>query len=755
MNRFNLPESNGHNSPSQPLMRKPKPESQALAKPGSKSAGALLPMFGNLTPRDYFLMIRERWYWGLLAGLLAAAGIIYLEGSKPEMYRTEAALLFEPRPDRVLNIEQVVDTDGAGQLNNHIEQLRSASFFNFVESSLTEEERGRIIEPYRETANGRTPSLGAIIRPNLTVQIRRNTSVVTVGASHRDPQAAALIADRFARNYIEFNLDRSQTGTQSAIVFLQDQAADLRREVEEAERDLQRYRADHNVASLQDNQNVIQQRVNSMGGAVISAQVDRLNVETRLNKVDEFRENGRDLTEIGYIQQYGSIPALLRELDDLQKEQDQLNERYLENHPRMQRNAQRIESVKRVIDSNIESAISELRSQYEVAQARERDLNRELEEAEQASLELDSIAVNYRIIERQAETARRSYDRVLDRLNETTIASQLDNTNIRVLDTAWTPGTPSEPNMTKAIIQGGLVMSVLFFGLPIGIGLIDSRLKASWDVEEELGVTLLGEVPKLKGVKTKDRPTLVLEGKQEEECESFRGLFSSLELHSYINYPKTILITSTVPREGKSVISNNLAATIASHGKRVLIVDADFRRPSLHDYNTPINQSKSKGKPSRDAKGYLPWIDSGEDVPEDPRQCAQLGIRELGENLDLLPAGRADKRPTVHFQKDRFTNLFKAFKHHYDVVIVDSPPVGVFPDALMLSRLCEETIYVCRFNKVPKGRIQACLDRLSQSETTLAGVVLNGLPHSRASTYSYYGYGYGENRKYAKEYAAA
>lgn len=700
------------------------------------------------TPQEYLNMFRERWPFGLIAALVVGGGLLYWESQKPEVYQTEATLLFEPRTDRVVAIENVVDTSlQAGQLNVHREWLLSRSFYDYVASFFSEEEIERIQRPYRDEADPKAqpPGVAAIIRPNLKAYIRRNTTIIGISVRHKDPETAAFIADRYARRYIDFNLDRSMTGTQSAIVFLQNQAEDLRERVESAERQVQDYRGKHNIASLDENQSIVLQRVSRLGGEIVAAEMDRISLNSQIAEVERTLENGDDLTRIGYIKQYGNLAQFLEERDDLKSARDRLELEYLRKHPKMVDNQQAQESVDARIQQNIDRAIRDLRTSHAAAVEHEKRLEEKLLQAEKESLALDGLNVNYRFLERNAETARNSFTQIVTRLNDTNIASQLENINIRVFDSAWTPGAPTEPNMTRMALQSGMAAFLLLVGLPIGIGLIDTRLKTSWEVEELGGRKAIGEIPRVRRVKAKLRPHIVADGKQEAACQGFLGIYSEVQIENMANQQRSFLITSALPREGKSFISNNLATTFAQHGKRTLLIDCDFRRPSIHGFYGLSNK-----------EGFLKALESPETIELDPSENPLLGLHCPTENLHILASGGHDRRPSRFFDQEVFRGLLQHVRSYYDIVIIDTPPIGIFPDALLLSRFVDETFFVCRFNRASKNKLKSHIERISELEAPFGGIIVNGIPAGRRSAmYDYHGFGSYGNREYNKYYATA
>jgi capsular exopolysaccharide synthesis family protein len=630
-------------------------------------------------------------------------------------------------------------------LNTHIQQINSRTFFEYVAATFTQAEIDQILAPYLDSQKSQLegPAIDLIILENLSVVERRNTLIMEVIIKHRDPEAAALIANRYARRYIDFVLEQSTTGTNSAIIFLQTEEERLSRKVQESDKRLLDYRLQYNLVSLQDDQNVVVSKLNSLAGALTGAGVARLQMETTLSQIKNAQKEGKPLTEINSIATYGTIPEYLKQLDTLQSNKETLEQKYLERHPKIIAIDQSIASTQKLLSQNIAAAVTEIQSSYDKAVQLEESMEIAVSLAEGQSLELDQVNVRYQTLEDKARNDRALYNKILNSLNEATISQQLENVKVNILDHALVPVLPVEPDMIKSLLMASAFGCFLFIGLPLGLGHLDFRLKASWEIEQFLNQTLLGEVPDLQHVKKENRPHLINQEKEHAACEAFRGLFGQIQLNSHFDYPKVLMLTSTIPGEGKSLISSNLAATFAAHGKRTILLDCDFRRPTLHNYyNKP------------DDHGMIKWINSGSELGDNVEENKFLGILEIAKNFSFLRAGGNSQSPTEFFDLPAFHDLFKKLRDSYDIVLVDTPPIGVFPDALLLSRMCEELIYVCRFNKANRSQIKRFLEKLTQSEVDVAGVILNGLPGGRSSSYyDYYGYGYSDNKSYRAYYS--
>jgi|GEM_PF-251827 len=693
------------------------------------------------SPREYLLMLRERWFYGILPAAAIAFLIIFVEYRKPELFETAASLHFETKAKDPLPGMNVVDSRISDvELNNHLEWIKSQQFFRYFESFLTEDQQRRYQAAYinPQKPNQRPPSIEHIVRSRLSVRVRADTTIVQISVKHRDPEIAAEIANLMATRYINFNLDKDQTDTNSAIIFLNNQVSQLQRDVELSKNNLAAYRSKYNLATLGDEQNLIKSRVQSLNGQIIKAELDHFSLKSQVEEVQRYIEGGKDLIDLPVIRNYGQIPKLRVELSDLLKAKAVLEQKYLERHPMVVKNMETQASVKEFLQEEVDEAVKVLQTNYRLAAERENELKDQLKDAEEKLMELDRISVTYELMENEADTLEKKYRVVQDRLTEANISSKLENTNISVFDPAWVPFTPVEPNMRKAIFQGSFLAVLMLFGTPILFGVFDLKLKTSWDIENTLGSELLGEIPKITKIKKNLRFHAVAKGDHQPTSEAFRGIYSQTLINSAKSFPKVIMVSSTLPNEGKSLVSNNLAHTFAAHGKRTLLMDADFRRPSI-----------GKEYPNFSHKGTLDWIKDKNWTVDDIKQFCS----EETPYLSILKTGGAIKQPTSMFETSRFIKLMGILREQYDVIIIDTPPVGIFPDGMMLAGFADEMIYVCRFNKISKLRLRSMMERVLNLDCDLLGCVLNGVPSGSTSKYyGYYGYGSQSEKEYARYY---
>lgn len=689
------------------------------------------------TLRDYYIILRERLWIALPLALVIAIGMAYYQSRAIPLYRSSATLQIE-KPEKVVTSQEVVDTgiNSDIELNTYLQVIASAKMRNRVQESLTPQERAILQRPYlKDLPPGATPPTGVDLG-TLSVQSVRSTFLVNISVSHRDPEAAALLANRFIEQFIDSLLENVSGGHDYAVKYLRDRAGQLQEEARIAEQRLQDYMRAQNLVSLDNSTNITQARLTAVNTALQDARLNRLAVEEQFNLVERYRADKRNLIEITSIANYGSVPDLSKQLEALRRDQSLLAERYLERHPKMINIVNAIAVAEDQLNTAVQLAIADLKTNLERALASEKTLEQEYAAQEKEQLRLRDLSIQYRNLENQAQVAKNNYSQILDRLTQATTSKYLEKIPVRPLDPALPAGSPYTPDIgriTRTAIGVGLLV---FFGVAIGLSFIDDRIKSAWDIEHFIGANLLGIIPDLSTLKDSEKYKLVLDNKNTSGVEPFLSVYSSVKIHSKLDFPKSVLVTSTIPGEGKTLISSNLAGAFARHGKSVLLIDCDLRRPMLHRHFEQNNE-----------QGLINWFENGASLDGDLSTNPKLGIVKISENLSLLTSGGRTKTPTLLLESPVFGQLIEKFKKHYDLVVVDSPPLGAVTDSLLIAERVDEVIYVCRFNRAFRKHISLYIKALRAGKNELLGVVLNGLSPRRIEYYSNYRY-YRSYKKY-------
>jgi len=710
-----------------------------------------------IEPGRLFRLWREHWVGAAAAALLVAllAGVALLR-QKP-VYAASATLLVERSNDRVLDIKQVVDDTVESSLTDalmltHIQQLQSHSFLVQVIASLTPAQRLRFLAPYPPSrpqptalvADGsevQTERLAKLLTQGLKVERSGRTLLITLTVRHRDPAMAELIANDLAEQYIIYLINRSSLSNDSALIFLNSQATNLRSRLERAEHELQDYRERNNLVLLDHDQTILSDRLKLTSAAATQARMTRLALDARLSQVKGILQASPDgVRQLAGSPEFTALTDVQRQIDDLEARRSILADRYGPMHPLMLVNAGSLRAFERLRTQQINGALSELGAQRDQAAADEQRIQDELAAAQKESLRLDHLTVRDEELKREVQSVRDSYSQILSRLNETTISSRLQSTNIKFVDRARLPEVPVEPNPLQALGLAAALGAIAFAAFPWAADAWDQRIHSWSEIEGYLDARLLAELPAVPNVPASDRSWIVARDLDDPSTDAFRSLHGQLQLVSRHPRRKTILVTSTIPGEGKSFVAANLAASFAAHGRRTLLVDADFRRPSLHQAFGLDN-----------AAGILTWDRLGGEgdagsIAENPT----LGVIEVAPNLFLLRSGGVSRRLTELLEGGALGPLLTALRQQFDVVLVDAPPAGVFPDAEVLGRLADEVVYICRFKGPPREHVRQVLGRLRKDGLDLPGVVLNAIPvgWGRPNYFSAQGYSAIRHAKY-------
>ncbi|MBI2511079.1 MAG: polysaccharide biosynthesis tyrosine autokinase [Opitutae bacterium] len=693
------------------------------------------------TLRDYYIILRERLWIALPIALLVGVSLGYYQAQELPMYAAQATMQFE-RPERVVLNTEVIDTSVRTEidLTTYLRLLETGKIRAMVVQSLTPEEVQKLQRPYlKELPPGSAPPPAAACVSTPNIQSLRNSFIIQINVTNRDPEGAAIIANAYVKQFMRYLIEYSGGKNEYAIDYLKTRAEDLRRESEAAEGRLQEYKRKSNLVSLSASVDIVADRLKSINSALTTVRLERLNLEVLQKQIERIKSENGNLLEVGYISTYGTIPGLKAQLAELTKTQSVLSERYLERHPKMIDLANSIDVLNQQIQKNIEQAMADLNAQFTKVKDSEASFEREYKSAENDQLRLGELSVEFKSLENQAAVAKNNYIQILDRLNQTTTSKNLENIPVKPLDAATPAGAPFTPNIRNIVKTCTGLGLVVFAAVAVGLSFLDDRVKSAWDIEGFIGVNLLGIIPELADIPEGEKHNLVTSNKTSPGSEAFLSVYSSVKIQSKLDFPKSILVTSTIPGEGKTMISCNLAASFARHGKRVLLIDCDMRRPMLHRHFKLTNET-----------GLIAWFEAGAKIPDDPVSDATLGLTKVDENLFLLRSGGRSKSPTELLENPIFGQFVESLKHHFDLVVIDSPPMGAVTDSLLISAHTDEVIYVCRFNRAYRKHIRLYIKSLRDGKNELLGVVLNGLSPRRIEYYSNYRY----YRSYKKYYGS-
>ncbi|MDQ8208211.1 polysaccharide biosynthesis tyrosine autokinase [Coraliomargarita sp. SDUM461003] len=720
---------------------------------------------------DLFHIIRQRWILGSSFGIVVAALFAFYFLNQTPQYEAEASMVVELNTDNVVNVQEVVESGVQNSslletaMNTHIARLRSRTLAQIVVDSLDADQVERLMLAVVGPVEGRDPEVelpdpaSLLTEDILRISWLPDSQVLSVRIKLADRHMAKLIADRYVNRYIRLQSELRGQSTDIAVNFLDEQTVELRDRLEKEEGALQKYRAENDLVTVEQNQLIVTERLSELSSAITKTRLRLLGVESRLSQIGSAGEDLDLLMNIALIGGRENVTEIYTELQRLRKEEQVLSKTYLERHPKMVENAASQEAVTAALWTAINQARSEFKGEQQAVTEELASLETKYYEAEQEARRLESLSIEYRVLSRKVEAQRDIFDRVTSRFNETSIAQQMNLTTIRILDLAALPKHAVWPDKKKIGLASVMLCGFFFVGVPFGIEFLDNRLRTFSDIERFVGKPVLGDVRLIKGKSDVEIAELA-QTKDDLLGEAFASIYGSLRLSlGQFPSPLSLVVTSSVPSEGKSVIASNLAAELAAHGMKTIVVDCDLRRPSQHRYHNLENK-----------QGLIEWLHSGAPVAEDLFADEKLGVQKLGESgkLFLLSSGGSTTHASAVLEDKRMDTLVSRLKQEFELIIFDTPPVGVFHDATLVADYADHCLFVARQNETTRQKTRHSVAQMDRSKAPVLGVVFNGVKDLRLAagygsaadygyeSYSYrYQYGYGKHEdQYQKDYAS-
>ncbi len=573
----------------------------------------------------------------------------------------------------------------------------------------------------------------------LNVQLVRSTRLIQVSYTHSDPRLATEIANTLVTTFIEENFRTKYESVTQTSEWLSKELADLQMKVQTSEEKLVRYQKDHSILGVDEKQNIVTSRLDELNKELTAAQTERFQKESNYRLA---MEGDPGITEKTSPEGTSSMLDKLREKEaDLGTQYAQTTTQFGAGYPKVTELSNQLKQVRAEIEIEKTRMQRRIRDEYQAAMRRENLLTTAFNQQKQEANQLNESAIEYSVLKRDAESNRQLYLDLLQRLKEAGVSAGLRSSNIRVVDVARTPTSPIAPNVRRSLVLGVLLGLGLGFGLAFLLEGLDNTVRNLEEIGTISTLPGLATIPlqlsknghshRLLSAAANDQSgslSLVTYSRPRSEVsEAYRSLRTSILLSAFGAPPKVILITSASPQEGKTTISANSALVLAQRGSRVLLVDADLRRPGIE---------KIFGiKP----RGGLSTVISGVDKVED----VMLPFTEV-PNLWILPAGPIPPQPAELLSSIVMRDYIATWRNEFDHVIIDTPPCLSVTDAVVLSPLADRVILVARSGQTTKPALRRACDLLLQVNARVMGIVLNALNVRSAEGYYYYGGRYGD-----------
>ncbi|MGA9807506.1 MAG: polysaccharide biosynthesis tyrosine autokinase, partial [Candidatus Sulfotelmatobacter sp.] len=564
------------------------------------------------------------------------------------------------------------------------------------------------------------------------VELIPSSRLIQISYTHPDPRLATEIVNALVKAFIEENFKTKYESVTQTSEWLSTELADLQLKVQTAEEKLVRYQKDHSILGVDEKQNIVTAKLNELNNELTGAQTDRIQKESNYRLAVAGAPEAFVKT---FHEGAGSMLDKLREKEaDLNTQHAQAATQFGSGYPKVVELNNQLKQVRTEIAAEEARMQHEIRDEYLAAVQRENLLRTAFEQQKQEANQLNESAIEYSVLKRDAESNRQLYQDLLQRLKEAGVSAGLRSSNIRVVDVARTPTSPITPDVPRNI------RFVVLLGLACGIGLafvlesLDTSIRNMEELSAISTLPALGTIPlqlssngslrkRLKMVSAEteksESPALVTYARPKSEAaEAYRALRTSILLSSFGAPPKVILVTSASPQEGKTTISANSALVLAQRGSRVLLIDADLRRPSI---------DKLFGVRSR---GGLSTLISGSDKVEDVViPCPEV------PNLWILPAGPIPPQPAELLGSTVMKDHIAHWRSFFDHIIIDTPPCLSVTDAVLLSPEVDRVILVARSGQTTKAALRRACDLLLQVNAKVMGIVLNALNRHAADGY--------------------
>jgi succinoglycan biosynthesis transport protein ExoP len=566
-----------------------------------------------------------------------------------------------------------------------------------------------------------TPELVNQFLGTVGVDQVRGSRLVNVSVTSSDPAFAARAADTLVEEYVQFNLEFRTDATRKSLDFLASEIAKQQAKVEASERAMAEYRENNNALSLEDRQNTVVANLNSVNDQYTRTRSERIQKEAVYNQIRNLPASG--LADSPAVNSNATVQTLRTRLAELQRTKVQLNERYGPKNPQVIENENAIVDTTKRYQEALTAAVETIRNDYETTRAQERRFAGALEESKGAAMDLNRKSVSYTVLEREAQSNRQIYEALLQRQNELQIVSNSGGNNVRLMDRAVVPGAPYTPDVRRNFMLGALAGALIALGLVLAIDYLDDTVKTPEDITRRLKLPFLGLVPAVKG----NTHPLLSQEVPHEFGEAFRALRTSLVFSSASEGTRVIALTSAQPLEGKTTTACNMAIALAYGGSRVLLIDADMRRPSV---------SRTLGIENTIGLSHLLTGQS----------TARQTIRRTSvENLWVMTAGVTPPNPSELLASERMKTLIANVQSGpFDWVLIDTPPVLAVTDAVIVAPWVSGVVFVIGSEMTQRRLAERAVETLMTSRPRVLGAVLNRVDIVRNKYYysRYYGYKY-------------
>lgn len=710
---------------------------------------------------------RRKWSIITLVLVVTMVAVLAVLAITP-IYRAAATLLIEEKAAKVVSIEQVYGLEGAGSeyLQTQFELLKSRALAERVvrQLNLTTHPEfdprqqpeplidvsgllahldfrkvlpvtlpGDLESPLDTTEAEIFDTVTKLLMERITIEPQGKSQLVKVQVDMADAATAALAANALANGFIETQLEATMEMSMTATNWMNSRLGELRTKLKSAEDRLQAFREKENLVDVDGVATISAAELSLTGDRMIDARRQRAEAESQYRQVQSMRTGGWErLATIPAVLGHPLIQQFKAEQAKAQAKVEELSKRYGPGHPAMAAARSELSAASGSLRGQVEQIVAGIERNYQLALANENSLQASFNANKSQIQDISRKEFQLRELQREVDGNRALYDTFMTRLKETAATSDLESANARVVDKAVVPSEPIKPKKSLIVAIAALLALFAGIGLTLLIDALNNTFKSTEAVESRLNIPVFGILPMIKQGERGELARLFTTDKNKSFSESIRTIRTGVVLSGIDNPHKVIVITSSIPGEGKSTVSVNLAFALGQM-ERVLLIDADLRRPTMaKSFDLPV------GTP-----GLANLIAGNARLDE----C----IKTI-DGIDMIVAGTVPPNPLELLSSQRFAKAIEVLKSKYDRIIIDSPPTQAVSDAIVLSTLANSLIYVIKSDSTHIPLVERGIGQLLQSNAPVKGIVLNQVDIKKAKKYGYsYGgyydyYGYSNSK---------
>jgi len=730
----------------------PGPTRLALATESRSGAAAPAPFgaYGQVERGDPFFVPRliYRWRWpATTVFLLVVIGTALYTFTATPIYQAHTRVLVQPERLNILKIEDIIQQDRS--LDAQVAVLQSRWLARATMETLN------LLQPAADVPAPQPASTGGVrglwsrvvnyvqtiasrgARPQTPAQpgeIRTESGqldgflaglsvstttkgVMDITYTSTDAVMAARIANGIAQQYMAQNREVRFAAVKEVSEWLSARLAEQRQKVDASEQALQRFRSQNQIVVAAGPDTPAIAKLNELTAASTRAQASRLEAEALLDKVKLSNVDPAALQRLPQIATDPEIQRLRVQLESLQNDRAVMAEKLQEKHPDMIRIQTSIRAVQARLESETSRVIERMQGDLAAARTTEQSLTAAVNRQRDEALAMNRKGVDLGVLDRDVQSSRQIYEMLMQRAREANITKDIRPSEIQILDPAEVPTGPISPRPSRNMSLAGLAGLALAFATALGFDQLDSRIKRPDEIMTRLGIPLLGFVPEVHPTRLQKGPPVSTMDVPPIFREAMRSVRTNVLFSFAEESLKSIVITSAGIGEGKTVFATNLAIAMAQSSQRVLLIDCDLRRPTLH---TVLGVHRQPG-----LSNLLVGKANANDVIQ----------RTTVPNLWILPSGHRPPNPPELLASERFDKMMTAFGEHFDWVVLDAPPVMPVTDAIVLAQKSMGVLFVVGAERVSRHIARRALEQLAAVNAHVAGGILTRVDLDRHAYY--------------------